>query len=412
MDPCSPTGNSTAILVVDDNPQNRLLVRMTLEEENHRVVEAASGEAGLEIFSRGGIGCVLLDYRMPAMSGAEACRRLRALPGGGSVPVLFLTALRTPEAFDEAQRAGADDFVTKPVEPSDLVRRVQTALRLSHLSGELRDSVASLKSQRDALQRLRLEKEALVSFIVHDLKNPVNGLDLEAQVLLREATISESTRGAVLRMRAQARAMLRLIHNLLDVGRADAGGLRAQLQPVEVAPLLVAAKESLEGKARHQGVEIVVEADSEVTQADPILLGRTLENLLDNGLRYSPRGSKLFLRARRRGPSLELRVEDAGPGVPAHQRERLFEPYVQLDARGQRGAGQGLGLAFCKRAVAALGGQLWVEEAVSGGAAFCIRLNSSDAQRRSLRRLRRGGGAGGGAKRKAGAAVHHGGPAP
>src|SRR5512144_391788 len=127
------------VLVVDDNEANRNLAKGALEDEGYRVVLATGGAAGIEAFERERPDCILLDVRMPDVDGFAACSAIRKLPGGADTPVLFLTALRDVDTFDEALKAGADDFLTKPVRPGELVVRVQTALKLRNMRAELRE---------------------------------------------------------------------------------------------------------------------------------------------------------------------------------------------------------------------------------------------------------------------------------
>src|SRR4029079_16757557 len=142
--------------------------------EGYVVVEAVNGEDAIRSFEVDRPDCVLLDVRMPGMDGFVVCSRMRAMDGGHDVPIVFLTALRDVDTFDRALRAGGDDFLTKPIRPTELIVRVQNALKLRRLSGELREHYELLKHQRDDVQRLQLHKERLSAFIVHDLKNPVN----------------------------------------------------------------------------------------------------------------------------------------------------------------------------------------------------------------------------------------------
>src|SRR5262249_11946497 len=118
------------ILVIDDNEQNCALAQATLEQEGHTVLVAMSGAEWLRLAETEHPDCVLLDVRMPGMDGFVVCERIRTLAGGADIPIVFLTALRDVETFDRALRAGGDDFLTKPVRPTELVVRVQAALRL------------------------------------------------------------------------------------------------------------------------------------------------------------------------------------------------------------------------------------------------------------------------------------------
>ena len=113
--------NRPRVLVVDDNQQNRALAKATLELESYEVVLASNGEEALRLFEEQAPACVLLDVRMPRMEGPETCKRLRALPGGMDVPIVFLTAARDVDTFEAALAAGGDDFLTKPVQPTEMV---------------------------------------------------------------------------------------------------------------------------------------------------------------------------------------------------------------------------------------------------------------------------------------------------
>jgi signal transduction histidine kinase len=366
---------ASRILFVDDNAENRALIESALDDEGYQVISAESGEEGVRAFEAHAPDCVLLDVRMPGMDGFATCTRLRQLPGGPETPIVFLTALRDVETFDRALSVGADDFLTKPVQPAELAVRVQAALKLRKMSAEIRQHYELIRRQRDDLMRLQLQKERLTAFIVHDLKNPVNAMDLHAQVLLRNRELPGSARESVLHIREGARTLLRLVLNLLDISKSEEGKLVPHPERVELAALVTQVFDALELRARDASVTLEHSVETAVLSTDPDLLRRVIENLLDNAIRHAPQDSKVSLTCRASDGAVEVRVTDAGPGVPSELREKIFEPFVQLE-NGERvvtRAGRGLGLTFCKLAVEALGGELWVEDA-SPGAAFCIRL--------------------------------------
>src|SRR5512140_468932 len=155
--PPSKQSSSATVLVVDDNEANRALVESTLEDEGYRVVAAIGGAEGVDAFAREGPDCVLLDVRMPGVDGLAACEQMRALPRGPETPILFLTASRDVDTFDRALQAGADDFLTKPIRPNELIVRVESAIKLRALRVELREHYELLKNQRDQLLRLQFQ---------------------------------------------------------------------------------------------------------------------------------------------------------------------------------------------------------------------------------------------------------------
>ncbi|MDB4971783.1 MAG: two-component hybrid sensor and regulator [Myxococcaceae bacterium] len=365
------------ILVVDDNEQNRALVQATLEEADHRVLLACSGDEALQAFDEHAPDCVLLDVRMPGTDGLTVCRAIRARVVGADTPVVFLTAQRDVETFDEALEAGGDDFLTKPVRPTELLVRVQAALKLRRLTSENRGYFETIRSQRDAMMRLQLQTEQLTAFVVHDLKNPVSTVDLHAQLLLRDKSLSASSRESALAIRAEAERLVRQISNLLDLSKSSAAALQGAQTPVDLQALLSEVQRSFEPRARTKEVTLSVKLAGLRVRADGELLRRVFENLLDNALRHAPPGSRVEVAGKSQAQQVIVAVSDQGMGIPAHLRERVFERFVQAGEASAIEGGYGLGLAFCKLAVEHQGGRIWVEDA-RPGATFCVSLRHAE----------------------------------
>ncbi len=366
-------GSGATILVVDDNAENRALAKATLEDDGYRIILASGGEEGISAFEREHPDCVLLDVRMPGIDGPTACERIRAMPSGADVPIVFVTALRDVETFDRTVLAGGDDFLSKPFRPNELIARVEAALKLRKLAVERRELYAQVKHQRDDLQRLQLQKEQLIAFLVHDLKNPVNAIELHAELVLRDRDGSERSKRAAEKIRDEGRSLLRMITTLLDIAKADEGQLAPVRQRIDLDPLVAGVTSELEVRAQAAGVRLARQIEVRTLSADPDLLRRVLENLVENAIRHAPEGSEVRIIARSAEGRVELRVQDAGPGVPIAHRDRVFERFVQNADNTSTRSNRGLGLAFCKLAVEAHGGRIWIEDA-SPGAAFCLRI--------------------------------------
>lgn len=366
---------ASVVLVVDDNVENRALARATLEDDGYEVLEARDGVEGIDAFERSNPDCILLDIQMPRLGGVEVCERIRALPGGDIVAIVFVTAQREIATFDRALAAGGDDFLTKPFRPNELVVRVQTAMRLRRLAGERADLFAEVKQQRDALQRLQLQKEQLTAFLVHDLKNPVNSIELQAERIVRDPAASDRGRSAASAIRTEARALMRMILNLLDLSRSDEGRLVPERTTIDLGAHLTVVFEEQRPAAAAAGIELVadVSAAPELV-ADPSLLHRVLSNLVENAIRHAPEGSTVRISARRANDATEIRVADAGRGVPEDLRARVFQRFESHGGSHNRG----LGLSFCQAAVHAHGGEMWIEDA-SPGAVFCMKIPDADA---------------------------------
>ena len=363
------------VLVVDDNAENRALAQATLEDEDYRVVLAASGEEGIRAFEQEKPDCVLLDVRMPGMDGIATCERMRALPGGADVPIVFVTAQREVDTFDRAKSVGGDDFMTKPFRPTELVMRIEAAMKLRRIAAERAELYELIRKQRDDLMRLQLQREQLIAFLVHDLKNPVHAIELHARICARDTNISERTKTAAANIRSDSAALLRMITNLLDLSMADEGRLVARPTRIDLPALVTEVAAEMEVRGRAANVTIVSEVTAAAVTGDPDLVRRVFENLVDNAIRHAPEETTVRIEARRDGASVTIRIADAGAGVPEEQRERVFDRFVQGAVVAR--TGRGLGLAFCKLAVEAHGGTIWVEDAAPG-AAFCVRLDAAD----------------------------------
>jgi len=240
------------------------------------------------------------------------------------------------------------------------------------------------RRQRDDLMRLQLQKERLSQFIVHDLKNPVSSLDLCAQSLLRDHELPEQARVTVQRIRDDAHALLHMLLNLLDVSRSDERGLMPRQDVVQVQGLFEQVAHDLSLNAQAANVRLTHAREPLAVVGETDLLVRVLKNLVDNAIRHAREATEVHVSAKLTGSSVEIRVADQGPGIRPEVRETVFEPFVQLEqgASAVQGLGRGLGLNFCKIAIEAHGGRIWVEDAAPG-AVFCFTLphaNQSSGQ--------------------------------
>jgi signal transduction histidine kinase len=264
--------------------------------------------------------------------------------------------------------------LTKPIRPAELAMRVQLAAKLSRASNELRVHHQLMRQQRDELLRLQLQKEQLTAYVVHDLKNPLNAINLHAQLLARNRALPDATRPAIQQIRDEVHAVMRLVHNLLDIQKSEEGVLNPRPERIALQPLASQVFEPFELRARSKQVTLSAALSADEIVADADLMRRVLENLIDNALRYAPEESRVLLEARPVESHIELSVADQGPGIAQELREKIFQRYVQLEPGADSArAGRGLGLAFCTLAVEAHGGTICAEDAAPGNV-FRVRL--------------------------------------
>lgn len=382
----APIEPRQTILIVDDNLQNREVAEGHLVAAGYAAVQADSGARALALFEEHHPDLVLLDVLMPLMDGFETCRRLRALPGGAATPILFLTALGDLGTHRSALDSGADDFLSKPINRTELLIRIRSLLRIRRLSDELRANYDVIRSQRDALLEAHRQKEELTALIIHDLKNPLTSILSNAQFVARSAGMTAPERESQIDVLRSSQAMLRMVMNLLDVSRSDDGALVAHMADFDVPALLDEIASEMGHRLADKNQRLAVAISDQVGRvyADRDLVRRIIENLIDNAHKYGPASSAIAititagLDARRpEAPDVvEVRVSDEGRGIPDEYRDRIFEKYVRIDdgSGGERRASHGLGLLFCRRAVDVHQGRIWVEDHHPRGACFCFRL--------------------------------------
>jgi signal transduction histidine kinase len=357
------------ILVVDDDATTRRTLRAMLEKALYKVECAASGAEALALLPEYRPELVLLDVLMPDMDGLETCRRIRTLPGGDLLPVVFLTSDLRPETHAEAFRAKCDDFLRKPVFSTELIVRIRSLMRLKRLQAEIH-------AERDALLDSQKQKEQLLEFIVHDLKNPLATLQVGLDMLGQREDIPATVLRQLVRLRETALSMDQMIQNILDIGRAEQTGLDLHRTRIRMFDLIPMVLREVELRAQKMEQNLAWDCAEELAiEADQELLRRLLLNLLDNALKYSPKGSRTRIEAGPKGNGIVVKVSDEGQGIPEHMRDAVFSKFVRLEEEGASvRSSSGLGLTFCQVVAEAHGGRIWVEANLPKGSVFILEL--------------------------------------
>jgi two-component system, sensor histidine kinase and response regulator len=357
------------LLVVDDNPLNVEPLCDLLEAMGYRVAKALDGVTALRLVEEASPDLILLDIMMPGMNGFEVCMRLKRDPRFARIPVVFVTALSDTEDKVKAIEAGGDDFLTKPFNRPILLSRIRSLLRLKEASDELESSYRKLQ----ALERM---KDDLMKMIVHDLKSPLSGVLATLEVVLDGDAGALNPHQHQLLVEAQGHGsdMLQLIEDLLELTRLEESRLVLEREMVPVPRLLTSVAEEWKVRLDRGGATLQVEGgDGLMVHADETLLRRVFANLIGNALRHAGEGIRIDIDARPEphGRCVLFSVVDDGVGIPPAYHELIFRKFGSLqkvDARGA--ASSGIGLTFCKLAVEAHGGRIWVESEEGKGSAF------------------------------------------
>ena len=377
----SVTPHTPDVLVVDDDPRNRKLLEEYLVGAGYQVRVAQDGRSALAEAAERAPDLVLLDVMMPDLSGLEVCKRLKSDPRTRLTQVVLVTALDGTPHRVEGLDTGADDYVAKPVRREEFMAKVRSLLRAQRLLADVEEARATLAVRNAQLEELEALKETLSQTLVHDLKNPLAAVLGNLELI--ERRVEEPVLNLVRRSKAAAWRMHQMILNLLDVAALEEGKILLHPEPVDAVQLARKACQEMEAAAIPRGVTLSVEADTcmSAVRGDPAVLRRVFDNLLGNALEHSPHGGRIAVHVTGCDEGIEISVADQGPGVPAPFRERIFEKFQRLESRKTvPGANRGLGLTFCRLAVEAHGGTIWVDDAPGGGARFRALLPASDTE--------------------------------
>ncbi|MEX1348805.1 MAG: response regulator [Desulfobacterales bacterium] len=373
-----PTLNKSKILIVDDEIKNIRLFKAMLISESYQTFEAFSGEQALEMISGVNPDLILLDVIMPGINGFDVCRKLKLADETKVIPIVMITALSEKAHRLEALEAGADDFLSKPVDHSELLVRAKSLLRIKTYHDEIRARNSEIAEQNEKLRELQKIKEGLTHMIIHDLNNPlssiIGALDL---ILLKESALSQKTRGSMNACLDYCRDLKNMILSLLGIHRMEEGKLELNIEGSDITELIMEAMQQSEFKAIKSQVRLSANGSNAPHTAaiDRGLIKRVILNLLSNAIRHTPTGGNVKIKTdfNTTDESIRIQVVDTGNGLAPEYHKKVFDKFEQvgLNQEGVTLGSGGLGLAFCKMAVEAHGGKIWVESEGEGqGANF------------------------------------------
>ena len=230
---------------------------------------------------------------------------------------------------------------------------------------------AELNKRRSA-ELLAQAREDVLGVVAHDLRNPLNLIQMTAELMIDEDLPLERRKQMLgIAIRA-AKQMNRLIEDLLDAVRLQAGRLSLELEPLSVETIVKQAEEIFRPLAEKRHLRFEAADDGGTVRADPTRVSQVVGNLIGNAIKFTPENGSVMLRATCVDKQVEFRVTDDGPGIPPDSVPHLFDSFWQARLSDRRGVG--LGLTIAKGIVEAHGGRIWVESAIGAGSTFHFTL--------------------------------------
>jgi two-component system, sensor histidine kinase len=257
----------------------------------------------------------------------------------------------------------------------DRVPRELTAEQREALMILARQAATQFRLRRayQELKRLEELRDSLTHMIVHDLRQPLQALlgGLETLPALGELNADQAEFLGL--ANDGGRTLLRMINDLLDISKMESGSLELERGPIAIPELIAAASGQVAYLAAEKALELVPHVPETLVpvEGDAEKLRRVLLNLLGNAVKFTPRGGRITVSVRPTGDEVEFAVTDTGEGIPREAFGRIFEKFGQVESRKEgRSMSTGLGLTFCKMAVEAHGGRIWVESEPGSGSTF------------------------------------------
>jgi signal transduction histidine kinase len=380
------------LLIVDDIPTNRKLLRVMLEAEGHTTLEAADGVEALQILARETVDAVISDILMPNMDGFRLCHEIRKRERLHALPFIIYTSTYTSlDDMKLAQTVGADKYLTKPAPVAAVLdalrevmdpqsaRPVLSALAVEEayvlkqysqtLVHKLEEKNAELAQANKALKRSNEELQQFAHIASHDLQTPLRNISRFVQLLQSTyaEALDEQAKDWIRRTVQSADQMATLIRDVLAYSCVDLQAL--PFQPTPFREVFNDAVALLETTTRDAGGKITCDELPTVT-GDRRQLVQLLQNLIGNGLKY--RGQEpphVHVSAKPGANEWVFSVRDNGIGIAPKHHEQIFEIFRRLH-NNQEYPGTGIGLAVCRRVVHRHGGRIGVESEAGHGSVF------------------------------------------
>lgn len=387
--------DGTTILYIEDDPGSQLLVKRALSFAGFNILVASRGLEGIDMAIKHLPDLILTDINLPDLSGRELTTRLRGDSRFRTTPIVALTALSQAGEREKALAAGADGYLTKPIDIDKLPGQVDRfmkgerekvsadALVAAHeaynqeVVHRLEVKIRELEDNNAELRRLDKTKDDFIQLTAHELRTPLT-LMYGYSRLLQESSISRQLRESSPELQTVINGMVSsiermsgVINEILIVSRVATGRVELSIGPMNLADVAerVVNEYTEVAQQRHLMVSFNRAQWPVNMRADAELLRMALSNVVGNAIKYTPDGGVINMVARSNASNVLLTVQDTGIGINPDDQQRIFDRFytankTQLHSTSKTafgGGGLGLGLAICRGIIEAHGGRIWVE---------------------------------------------------
>jgi len=330
--------------LVDDTPAN-IHILVDLLKADYDLKVANRGAQALQICEKTpGLDLILLDVMMPEMDGYEVCQKLRSDPATTGIPIIFLTAKSEVDDIVRGFEIGANDYVTKPFRPPELLARVRTHLMI--------------RAQQLEIAQKNIEMKEMLHIVCHDVANHFSILNMSIELAVKNP--GTNLERFLPRMAAAVRNGIGLTTLVRELRRSEEKGLN--LQPVSIAATLDEALLLAEGRIRDKELRINKNVAAVSAMAEACALTNSVfGNILSNAIKFSNKGDPIDVSAEQQGDFLVVSIRDHGIGMPPAVLEHIFDVTKSHSRKGTAGEkGTGFGMPLMKKFVTLFGGTVEV----------------------------------------------------
>jgi signal transduction histidine kinase len=389
------TTEQQTILFVDNSPIAHDIYGKTLGEAGYSVRHAHDGvEAINEAFAHPP-QLILLDIHMPKITGYQVCRLLKQHAATSHIPIILFSSDAPPDFVENAAawsaEVGADGFLEKDND-AQLLPTVADILKAQPTSSTASPQVkpiteieimAALSGLLDKelyramqLQRKNTEKDALIAAVSHEIRSPLAIIQGNAEFIKRSMILpAESREFKMVESTIRTTKRLnRLVSDLLDMGKFEAGRMPINMEPVALGDILAEVRDAFDIVALQKGITFTYDVSDVLPTitGDHDRLSQVLINLVNNAVKFTPTGGNIALAATPNGSMARLSVADSGPGLSPEEINKIFQVYERVGVN--KAEGTGLGLPIAREIVTLHGGRLWVDSVEGSGSTFFVEL--------------------------------------
>ncbi len=359
------------VLVVDDVPTNVMLVQAILKKEGYTILTCDNGPKALTIAQEQHPNLILLDIMMPEMDGYEVLQHLKSNPETNDIPVIIMSALSDMQSIVKGYQLGAIEYVTKPFQREELMKRV------AH-----RYELFSIKRIKQELENTIESRDTLYSVIAHDLRSPLGSLKMMINAILLmvdKNSVGDEVFEMLQMINKTSEEIFLLLDNLLKWAKNRLHRQSIYKQTIDINSIIASTTDIYVAVAKQKGINLVVEGLDKklVGSVDIDMLKTIVRNLISNALKFSYQGGTVTISSTTEEDFVIVSVKDTGKGIKKEDQDKLLKQNTHFTTYGtDNEKGSGLGLMLTKDFVELHDGKIWFESEEGKGTTFFFSLKA------------------------------------